>query len=291
MQTEAVKLTNEQVSLGEGPFWHDELEALFWFAITDNTLFAHKLDGTLLGKWAFEGNASAAAIISRDELLVATETQLLKLNIDSDEREHLVDLEVDNLVTRSNDGRCDRQGGFWIGTMGKNAEAKAGSIYRYYKGELRKLVGEITISNAICFAPDGRTAYYTDTVEGIIFALPLDEEGWPEGQKRVFADFSKEDFGSDGAIVDAEGYVWNARWGAHEVARHAPDGSVDKVVKFPVPNCSCPAFGGADLSTLFVTTAREGLSDEELSDAPGSGDVFMVETEFKGLPEERFLLG
>ena len=114
-----------------------------------------------------------------DELLIASESQLLRFHLGDHSQSKICDLEADNPITRSNDGRCDPQGGFWIGTMGKKAEAKAGAIYRYYRGDLVQLFSEITIPNAICFAPDGQTAYFTDTPLRQILAVDLDAEGWP----------------------------------------------------------------------------------------------------------------
>jgi sugar lactone lactonase YvrE len=286
-----MQVTPHQAFLGEGPIWDEKRGVLLWFAITENTLFATRPNGEGAGNWTFDGNASAAAFVSDDILLVATETELLTLDLTTDKREHIVRLEANNKITRSNDGRCDRTGGFWIGTMGKNAEHAAGAIYRFHKGELRQLFDKISIPNSICFSPDGNTAYYCDTAENIIYAVALDAEGWPNGEPEVFVDHSSADFGCDGSIVDANGYLWNARWGASEVARYAPDGTLEQTIKFPVPHCSCPALGGSDFSTLFVTTARQNMDETALAKHPTSGSLFSVKTGFKGLAEPRVLLG
>ena len=135
------------------------------------------------------------------------------------------ELEADNNATRSNDGRADPWGGFWIGTMGKCHEAAAGAIYRWFAGELRRLYADITVSNAICFSPDRSCAYFADTRDGRIMRQELEsEEGWPVGEPRVLIDVSCESFGADGMVIDSEGCLWNARWGDHRVARYAPNG-------------------------------------------------------------------
>ena len=120
---------------------------------------------------------SSAGWVDRDTLLVASETGLWRFDIESGERVLLQPLEDGNEATRSNDGRADPMGGFWIGTMGKGAAPGAGAIYRWYRGELRRLMAGISVSNSICFAPDGRTAYFADTPEGRIRRQPLDAEG------------------------------------------------------------------------------------------------------------------
>ncbi len=147
--------------LGEGPLWHPLRNELFWFDIIGKTLFCRGNDATK--SWKFSEHVSVAGWIDENTLLVASETALLRFEIESGKSEIVHLLEADNPITRSNDGRADPWGGFWIGTMGKNAEREAGAIYRFFHGELRVLYPRITISNAICFAPGGRFAYFADT--------------------------------------------------------------------------------------------------------------------------------
>ncbi|BDY15245.1 hypothetical protein Sulfitobl28_12150 [Sulfitobacter pontiacus] len=177
-------------ALGEGPLWHPERGQLFWFDILGKTLMSRQGDKTL--SWQFDECVSAAGWIDRDTLLVASETALWRFDLNGAERSLVVPLEADQPLTRSNDGRADPWGGFWIGTMGFNAERGAGAIYRYYKGALRQLFAEITISNAICFSPDRRFAYFTDTPTRQIMRVPLDAtEGWPSAPPEVFVDLKK----------------------------------------------------------------------------------------------------
>ena len=269
-----------QCALGEGPIWHPERQQFFWFDILNKRL--HTKDQ----HWDFDEYVSAAGWVDHDTFLIASETQLFTFNLVTEEETYLCGLESDNPVTRSNDGRADPQGGFWIGTMGKNAEDKAGVIYRYARGELRKLFDNITISNAICFAPDGQTAYYTDTVLGKLMATSLDADGWPTGKPRLVMDLHAEDFGIDGAVVDADGNIWNAQWGASRVAQYAADGTFLQAVALPASQTSCPAFGGPDMTTLYCTSATQGM------DAPGSDDgkTFAVQTKTTGQKEHRVIL-
>lgn len=277
-------------TLGEGPLWHPERNALFWFDITGCRLLSRAGDGGGESAWDWGEPVSAAGWVDRDSLLVASQTGLYRFDIASGARERIVALEADNPATRSNDGRADPMGGFWIGTMGKRAEPGAGAIYRYYRGALERLHGAITIPNAICFAPDGRRAYFTDTASGRIMAQPLDTEGWPAGAAVVFVDLRPEGLHPDGAVVDAAGGLWNAQWGAGRVARYTPDGRFDRAIALPAPLVTCPAFGGADLRQMFVTSAREGLDADALARAPLSGQTFGLLPGAQGLREPRVLL-
>ena len=267
-------------ALGEGPLGHPERKQLFWFDILGMRLFAKGHDNSG-GGWQFDEYVSAAGWVDRDTLLMASATGLWRYTIGTVARELVVPLEADNPVTRSNDGRADPQGGFWIGTMGIKAEAYAGASYRYYKGELRQLFDRITIANAICFAPDGRTAYFADTVSRRIQRVALDAEGWPAAEPEVFVDLRAAALNPDGAVVDSAGNLWNAQWGAGRVACYAPDGTFLRAVSVPTSQTTCPAFEG---TTLYVTTAADGLRD------PNAGLTYAADVGVTGQQEHRVIL-
>jgi sugar lactone lactonase YvrE len=256
---------------------------LFWFDILNRTLHSKARS------WTFPEYVSAASWISVDELLVACETGLFRLNLTSGDRSHVAG--AGTAETRSNDGRADRQGGFWFGTMGKKAEKGAGAIWRWYRGELRQLYKDITIPNSICFTPDGRAAHFSDTVTGQVMKVALDNHGWPVGQPQVWLDLTADGLNPDGAVIDAEGRFWNAQWGAGRVASYAPDGSYLTAVETPgALQSSCPAFGGPDMKTLFVTTALEHLDAAARAAQPAAGQVFAFPGIAPGLPEPQVIL-
>lgn len=270
---------DRQCDLGEGPLWHPERKQFFWFDILNGKLYSRGSDGSR--EWKFDRMASAAGWVDRDHLMIGTETGLSLLNLDSGEIRELAQIEADNSATRSNDGRADRQGGFWLGTMGKDKQPKAGAIYRYYRGEVRKVMEDISITNAICFSADGKLAYYTDTHEGQIWTLPLDEKGWPAGGPDLFLDCNPQELRPDGAMIDSEGAICIACWGAGRVVRFSPDG--ERLEEYPVGgrHSSCPAFGGEDLRDLLVTTAREGMDSPD--DAQGL--TYITRAKVAGLSE------
>lgn len=265
--------------LGEGPLWHPTRNQLFWFDILGKKLLSENGQ-----EWVFDEHVSAAGWVSDTVLLIASESELFRFDLTSGARQSVVSLEADNPLTRSNDGRADPQGGFWIGTMGKQAEPEAGAIYRYYRGALRQLFDKISITNSICFAPDGTCAYFADTRRRQIMQVALDGEGWPVGDPSVFVDLRAEGVNPDGSVVDAQGGVWNAQWGAHRVARYDTRGQFLQAISFPAEQISCPAFGGADLKTLFATSAADGL------DGVIEGQTFALTLDVAGQPEHRVLL-
>lgn len=272
--------------LGEGVLWHDGRQSLFWFDILNRKLFEKTLDGELTVR-TFDRLTSAAGIIDDTRLFVASEAALSVLDLSTGDLTDVVPLEADNPVTRSNDGRADPFGGFWIGTMGKKAEAGAGSIWRYYKGELRQLFDNLTITNSICFSPDGDIAYFADTAAGQIMKVTLDEAGWPAAEPTLFVDLRDEGLNPDGAVTDSQGNVWSAQWGASRVACYSPDGGFVEAKMFPASQMSCPAFGGPDLTTLFATSAREGMANPSDSD----GAVYQAAMSVAGIRSPRVLLG
>ncbi|MCL4108747.1 UNVERIFIED_CONTAM: hypothetical protein GTU68_049088 [Idotea baltica] len=272
-------------TLGEGPLWHPERGSLFWFDILGKTLRGEE------NIWHFDEHVSAAGWVTHDSLLIASETALQLFDIDTGASELVCDLESDELITRSNDGRADPYGGFWIGTMGKNAEAQAGAIYRYYKGELRQLFPSLTITNAICFSPDGLYAYFTDTPTKIIMRQALDtKDGWPKGAPEPWLDLNGEGVNPDGAVIDAAGNFWNAQWGAHRVACYGSDGAFKTAITLPAEQISCPAFGGTNLFDLYATSAAVGLSADALKAHLENGMTFVIPGVGKGQAEHRVLL-
>ncbi|MGB3315787.1 MAG: SMP-30/gluconolactonase/LRE family protein, partial [Albidovulum sp.] len=229
--------------------------------------------------------------VDTDTLLVASETGLDLFDLRNGKSNRVTELEADTPHTRSNDGRADPWGGFWIGTMGKGAEPGAGTIWRYWRGEVRKLYAPLTIPNAISFTPDRRFAHFADSATAKVWRVALDtREGWPASPPELYLDLGPDGLTPDGAVCDAKGNLWLAEWGAGRVACHAPDGRLIQTVPVGGHHSSCPAFGGHNLRTLFVTSARQGLSPQTLADTPSNGCTFACKVEATGLAEHRVVL-
>jgi sugar lactone lactonase YvrE len=288
MTSNAPVFDDRRCELGEGPLWHPLRQQLIWFDITGKRMLSRTDAGPL--EWALDEMTSAAGWISRDELLIASETGLYRFNLESGAKTLVVSLEADMADTRSNDGRADPQGGFWIGTLGKahggGLPAK-GAIYRFYRGELRKIFAPIAISNSISFAPDGKTACFSDTLTGRVMRVGLDSAGWPKREPEIYLDLTAEGLNPDGAVIDTTGVMWLAEWGAARVAAYAPDGQFLRAVPFDAPHTSCPAFGG---DTLYCTTALQGMDAAARAAHPDAGKTFMARGIATGQTEHQVIL-
>jgi sugar lactone lactonase YvrE len=270
--------------LGEGALWHPERGELLWFDILGRMLHTPER------RFRLPELASAAGWIDRDTVLLAQRGALLRFDLRTGASEKVAGLEEGNPALRSNDGRADPWGGFWIGTMAIKQDKEAGAIWRLHGGRLHKIVPRVTIPNAICFSGAGY-ACWTDTEEQVVWRQPLrDADGFPEGGPSIHVDFRGTDLFPDGAVFDAEGNIWIAFWGAGKVAGFGPDGRQVAEFKVPAKQTTCPAWGGPDYSTLFVTSAAVGIPQDEVSVLPESGRTFAVETGFRGLPEPRVIL-
>lgn len=266
--------------------WHPLRQQFFWFDVINKKLLSqetgHGAASPRQLEWTFTEHVSCAGWLDHDHLFLASETSLSAFDINSGKRQVILPLEADNPVTRSNDGRVDPHGGFWVGTMGKAAEPEVGAIYRYFHGECRRTVDRITIPNSICFSPDGAYLYFTDTPTQIIYRQRLDSAGWPEGLPENFIDLRAEGRWPDGSVVDSEGAIWNAQWGSGRVARYRSDGTFEQAIGIAGINSSCPAFGGRDLKTLLITSAREHIQTPSKDD----GVTYRALTsDFRGIAE------
>ena len=276
-------VSNTICTLGEGPLWHPSLGQFFWFDILGKRLYT--LANGEEKHWQFDEYVSAAGWVDDRQLMIASQSMLFLFNIETGESQPMAALEADTPGNRSNDGRADPQGGFWIGTMAIDHEDGAGAIWRWYRGELRKLHEGITVSNSICFSPEGDTVFWADTRQRQIMRQPLDAEGWPSGDAEVHIDLTGDRLNPDGSVVDASGNLWNAQWGASRVACYGRDGAFIEAIDFPASQTSCPAFGGADLATLYVTSAATGKEDEA-----EAGKTFAVQVGATGQAEHRVIL-
>ncbi len=278
---------------GEGVVWSAEEAAVYWTDI--NRFLIHRLDTAsgAVHSWIFEEPVVALALTTRPgTMLVALGSRLLLWRPESDERrEHGFALPGWPRV-RLNDGRADPLGNFWVGSMRNNVlpDGEAGESGPG-EGKLFRIApdGAVTvwreglgISNTLCWSPDRRRFYFGDTLENEVRAYDYAGATAAIANERPFLRATGAGF-PDGSAIDAEGWLWNCRWGGGCLLRAAPDGGAVERITMPVSNVTTAAFGGPDLRTLYVSTAHH--TGERLS-----GSLFRLDVDVPGLPEHRFTL-
>jgi sugar lactone lactonase YvrE len=181
-------------------------------------------------------------------------------------------------------------GNLWAGTKHVGEREPVGALFRLNRDlSVNTLDGGIICANGPAFSPDGGTAYFADSSARTIYRYAVDTRSGAVGGRQVFATTGPADGEPDGMTVDAEGCLWVALWGGWRVRRYAPDGRIEREIRLPVPQPTSPAFGGPDMTTLFVTSARRDLDDAALAAAPLSGSLFAIEVDVRGLVESRFI--
>lgn len=284
-------LSDHTCHLGEGPTYDPGTDKLFWFDILGKKLLEKPISGGGTVAHDLPEMMSALAVINEGRQLLLGESGLSIRDVKTGAITPYLAIEADNPVTRSNDARVHPSGALWLGTMGKNAEHEAGSIYWFREGEFRKLVSDISIPNSICFSPDGSAAYYTDTMVNRLYRLPCDPlTGLPVGEAQLFFDHSGQRGGLDGSVVDADGVLWNARWGAACIDAYSPDGRRIRTVPLPTSQPTCPAFVGANADRLAVTSAWEHMDEAARKADPQAGMTFLLDLPVKGRFEPRVLI-
>lgn len=283
-------LSDHACHLGEGPSWHPGRAQAFWFDILERQFLQMGLDDVGPRIHALPFHATVAARVDNDRHLLASDAGLHLRSIDTGALTELHPFWDENPGTRSNDGAVHPSGALWISTMSWQFEAGFGRIWWYRAGELRLIVDGLAIPNAISFSPDGRIAYFSDTPEHVIYRVAVDPAtGLPSGDRQLFC--RVKGGGPDGATVDADGLLWNARWGGNAVDAYDPDGHLVTTISLPARQVSCPAFAGPALDRLVVTSAFEGYDAEKRAAEPEAGRTYLIDGPFHGLPEPAVLIG
>jgi D-xylonolactonase len=276
-------------ALGEGPLWSVKEQALYWVDILNRRLHRFPPSGEQR-TWQFEQEISSVAErANAKELIVTLRHGFASFNPMTDELVPLAQPEAHIPSNRFNDGKCDRFGRFWAGTMDFDARRNTGSLYRLSPDlHYAKMDSDYVVTNGPTWSSDDKTMYHNDSANGRVYAFDYDAQSGDISNKRLFLQFSKEDGSPDGMTTDAEGGLWIAHWGASKITRHDADGKLLQTVTLPCSQVTSCAFGGPDLKTLYITTAAVGLSRERLEREPSAGGLFAVDLDVKGVPANPF---
>ena len=279
-------------ALGECILWDEAKRELLWTDLTESRLYLHDLSTGATRHVQFDDYLCSFGLVKGEDSLICA----FRTGIAIVDRSTWSPTWIHHLKSRSgvrfNDGRVDRRGRFWVGSLidgPTDPEGVTGELFSVdARGRVQPHLDGILIPNSLCWSPDGTTMYFTDSPTREIHAFEFDPETGSLGARSLFAR-TAEGASPDGSTVDADGFLWNAEWGSGKVVRYAPDGRADHTIDLPVSQATCVAFGGDDLSDLYVTTARIGLTEEALKSEPRAGDVFVFETSVRGLREQRFI--
>jgi sugar lactone lactonase YvrE len=277
----------ERAEVGEGPVWDVRTCRLVWVDILGRRI--HATDPRTGATESFEVPLHVGAVVPRaaggyvaalqDGFWVVGDGPARRITAVPEARPGL----------RFNDGKCDPAGRFWAGTMAYDEAPGAAALYRLdASGRADRVLDGATISNGLDWSGDGRTMYYIDSPTQRIDALTFDMATGAIGGRLTVVRIPDELGTPDGMTVDAEGGLWVALWGGGVVHRYV-DGRLDREIRLPASRVTSCAFGDEDLGTLFITSAREGLSDDDLRDQPLAGALFRVRTGVRGVAPHAYL--
>jgi len=268
-------------TLGEGPVW-DARDAALWF-VDIKQHRVHRFDPVSGEMRSFDAPGQVGWVLPAADggFLAGLQTGLHRFDPESGAFTLLTAVEPERPGNRLNDATVAADGAVWFGSMDDGETDVTGQVHRFHAGTLTtSTIPPVVITNGPAVSPDGGTLYHVDTLGHTIHAVPVD--GATTGTPRLFATIDAADGYPDGVTVDAEGGVWVGLWGGWSARRYAPDGTLDRIVRFPVANITKVAFGGDDLRIGFATSASKGLSDEDRADQPEAGSLFAFDVDVPG---------
>lgn len=276
--------------LGESPTWSHREQALYWVDIRGRVLHRFEPASRSHRHWIMPELCSAV-VLAKDGLIVAWERSLRYFDVQLGETNYLADIEPLDLANRLNEAKADRQGRLWVGSMRDFGAAVSGALYCLTTPPLAKRVfSDICIPNSLSWSPDNRTMYFADTADGALRAYDYDWETGTPMNVRILVPNGELPGRPDGCTVDAEGFLWNARYGAGCVVRIAPNGRAVSSIKLPVAQPTSCTLGGPDFRKLFITTAAQQLNAAERMKQPFAGHLFAVDVDVPGMPDGEFAL-
>jgi len=278
--------------LGESPFWHPREQCLYYLDIPGHALLRWTEGSSEPERWDLNSEPGCVAPLEAGGLLIAQRNGLWRFDPQTGEYVQLAEPPYDASKRRFNDGKADAAGRLWVGTI-DDARQPDSALYCWREGRFERMASGITTSNGLAWSPDGKTLYWSDTKAHEVYQFDFDQKTGVLGERRPFLSFPKradgqplETYGGrpDGAAVDEEGCYWVAMMEGQQLLRFSPQGECLQTIELPVRCATMPAFGGADLRTLFVTTAREKRSADELAAQPWAGCVLQLRVPVAGLP-------
>jgi xylono-1,5-lactonase len=270
--------------LGEGPVWMADSASVYFVDILSQQVHRCAADGTQRQSWPVTHYVGfVLPLAGSGDFVLGLQGSLARFDPRSGSLKRLLDVEPDQPLNRSNDGHVDARGRLWFGTMPLAVDKPTGRLYRVSpQGRLLPQDGPYACTNGPAFSPDGRVIYHTDTMQRVVHAFDVADDG-SLSRKRVFATIRQGH--PDGSAVDAAGDVWISLYGGGRIERYTAQGRLVQSIALPCPNATKLAFGGGDLRTAFITTARAGMNAQQLKEQPLAGGLFSFRVDTPGLPQ------
>ena len=276
--------------LGESPVWSSKDDCLFWLDIEGYSF--NCFDPITRENIETKTNQRfcCMAIDSRGGFIVATENGFHKYNLHRNELTHITDPENDKPNNRFNDGKCDRAGRFWAGTMVEKGKQKNdASLYCLDSNyNCTKKYGGLILSNGIAWSPNDKVMYLADTRIPVVWAFDYDIQTASISNRRVFIEFDEDEGVPDGAAIDNLGGYWIAIPRTSQIRRYTDKGKIDTIIELPITKPTMCAFGGANLSTLYITSNSYQFTEKQLEEQPLAGSIFALNINYQGMPEPEF---
>lgn len=273
-----------KATTGEGSIWHSDRKTLFWVDIEGKTLYEYSPDKQDCRTWEFDRMVSTVVPETDSTVVVSLQNEIVRVNLNDGSLSSVAPIPDHEGKVRCNDGKCDPAGRLWIGTMGFGAPKGAGTLYTVTPdGTVTTKLEEVTISNGIVWSANRKYMYYNDTETGRVARYRYDENTADILFDGVAVSMSPGTGSPDGMAIDSNDNLWVAQWGGFGVYCYNPyTGELLAKVEVPAPNVASCAFGGEGMNTLYITTARAGLSDEQLEEYPLSGSLFVCKPDVNG---------
>jgi len=275
--------------LGESPIWDERTGRLYWVDGRAPALYIHDPATRTSEVHGLPEIVGSICLCEDGSLLAALTTGIFRLSAAGVVGPKIATPAPNHPDNRFNDGRCDRAGRFFTGTLNDKQRIPSGALWRLGPREdFELLVEDIVVPNSLAFSPDNRRMYMADTYRHEIYVFDYDMSTGALANRRLFVDRRGGPGRPDGSAIDADGCLWNAEYAGSRVVRYTPSGKVDRVIEMPVSQPTCCAFGGANFDELYITSARQRLAPEQLAAEPRAGSLFVVRPGVQGLPEGRF---
>jgi sugar lactone lactonase YvrE len=276
--------------LGEGALWDPQDQVLWWLDIKDRLIHCYAPATRANRTWSTPDDVGSLAVRERGGLVVAMGRGFYFFDPAQARFDLIVEPEADRPENRFNDGKPDRQGRFWAGSLHDKETEPSGGLYSLDRDlRWKKHLSGIIASNGLAFGPNSVVLYYADSAQRRVWVFDFDSADGHLTNQRVFLELGPTEGAPDGAAVDSEGCYWLTQPDGWRVCQYDTGGRCMRTISLPIQRPTCVAFGGDDLNTLYVTTARWGLSKSDLAGQPLAGGLFAISTDVAGLPDARFL--